>query len=130
MEFIHLTFGDRVALNNVINLHGVNYRSAVAILSKCDLFLGTESGLHHAAAATSVKGVVIFGGWNSPKITGYDLHDNIYIDSEESPCGFKITCKHCQRCMELITPKLIIERILKSLNLWLLSKQNILLTKL
>ena len=46
-----------------------------------------------------------------------DNKDNIYIDSEESPCGSKITCKHCQRCMELITPKLIIERILKSLNL-------------
>ena len=114
-EFIHLTYGDRIPLKNTINIHGVNYRSSVAILSKSDLFLGTEGGLHHAAAATEIKSIVIFGGHISPKITGYNFHENIYIDMEGSPCGSKLTCDHCLKCMELITPEIIITKIIKLL---------------
>jgi len=109
--FVQTTYEDKKRLENCINLDGVNFRSAVALLSMCDFFIGTEGGMHHAAAATLRKGVVIFGGFITPKITGYDSHNNIYIDINGSPCGSKLHCKHCEECMKLITPDLICKKI-------------------
>ena len=52
--------------------------------------------MHHAAAATDKNAVVIFGGHISPNITGYDIHTNIYVDINKSPCGEKNICTHCK----------------------------------
>lgn len=112
-EFIQITYGNNRLLEGCINIHDLNFRSSVAILSKCDLFLGTEGGMHHAAAATKKKGVVIFGGHISPKITGYDSHNNIYVDLKESPCGSKNICNHCKKCMDTISGEMIIKEIKK-----------------
>ena len=109
--FLHLTYGDLVPIKNCINIHGLNFRSSVAILSKCDLFIGTEGGMHHAAAATSRKGVVIFGGHISPQTTGYDFHKNLYADIEGSPCGNKNICDHCKKSMEIISKDNVINEI-------------------
>ena len=109
--FLHVTFGNKKPLQNTINLHGVNFRSTVSILSNCDFFIGCEGGMHHAAAATLTNALIIFGGFISPKITGYDFHTNIYIDIEGSPCGSKLKCKHCEKCMEMITPDYVCEKI-------------------
>ena len=83
-------------------------------MSFCDLFIGTEGGMHHAAAATSRKAVVIFGGHISPKITGYDFHTNLYVDIEGSPCGNKNICNHCKKCMDSISSEMMIKEIKKS----------------
>ena len=65
----------------------------------CDLFVGTEGGMHHAAAATNRDALVIFGGHISPKITGYENHKNLYVNLDMSPCGEKNKCKHREECM-------------------------------
>ncbi len=101
--FFQSSFGKNKILQNVINLHNVNFRKSCALLSNADLFIGIEGGMHHAAAALNKKAVVIFGGFIHPSITGYDFHKNLYIDNERSPCGLKDECDHCQKCMELIT---------------------------
>tara|TARA_Y100001970_G_scaffold283604_1_gene399187 strand:- start:8665 stop:9474 length:810 start_codon:yes stop_codon:yes gene_type:complete len=113
--FLHITHGDLAPLRDCINIHGLSFRPSVAILSKCDLFIGTEGGMHHAAAATSRKAVVIFGGHISPKITGYDFHKNLYVDIEGSPCGKKNICDHCKKCMQLISFTKVIKEIEETL---------------
>ena len=115
-EFIQITYGNNKPIEGCINVHGLNFRSSVAILSMCDLFVGTEGGMHHAAAATNREALVIFGGHISPKITGYDYHSNLYIDLDNSPCGIKNVCKHCEECMDLITIEMVIEGIKEILN--------------
>jgi len=114
-EFLQITYGDNKPIEGCINIHGLNFRSSVAILSKCDLFIGTEGGMHHAAAATNRSAVVIFGGHISPNITGYDFHKNLYVNLKESPCGYKNFCKHCEECMKLISTDTMIENINKQL---------------
>ena len=84
-------------------------------MSFCDCFLGWEGGFSHAAAALNKKAVVLFGGWIHPRTTGYDLHSNIYIDIEGSPCGMRDSCKHCEECRNLITTKEVISRLNKIL---------------
>ena len=79
----------------------------------CDLFIGFEGGMHHAAAATDRKAVVIFGGHISPDITGYNFHKNLYVNDPQSPCGKKMPCDHCRKCLDKITHKIVIEEIKK-----------------
>lgn len=79
------------------------FRQAAAVLAEADAYLGTEGGLHHAAAAVGLPGVVIFGGFISPWTTGYLSHINLYAPHPLSPCGQRIDCAHCRECMESIT---------------------------
>ena len=112
-EFIQITYGDRKPIKGCINVNGLNFRCSAAVLSMCDLFVGPEGGMHHAAAATDRKAVVIFGGHISPNITGYNFHKNLYVNDTQSPCGNKMPCDHCKKCLEEITPKIVIEEIKK-----------------
>ena len=84
--------------------YGCEFRVACAIMKYCDIYLGPEGGFAHAAAALSKPAVVIFGGWITPKVTGYEFHENLYVDIEGSPCGIRDReCDHCKKCMDLIT---------------------------
>jgi glycosyl transferase family 9 (putative heptosyltransferase) len=69
-----------------------SFRHAMAALSKVSLYIGPEGGLHHAAAALGIPGVVIFGGWVPPQVTGYDTHTNI---AHGKACGTLTPCPHC-----------------------------------
>jgi ADP-heptose:LPS heptosyltransferase len=91
---------------------GFDFRTACAVLKNCDLFLGNEGGFGHVSAAVNTKAVIYFGGWISPKSTGYDIHENIYYDDLESPCGAKsYLCKHCEKARKEITVDYVEERV-------------------
>ena len=109
--FIQTSYDKRKSLKNVINIHGINFRYACALMKITDLFIGTEGGMHHAAAALNKKAVVIFGGHISPDITGYSFHKNLYIADEFSPCGNKLKCKHCEECLNKIKKEQFIKEI-------------------
>jgi len=109
--FIQTTYNKMKSLKNVINIDGINFRYACALMKITDLFIGTEGGMHHAAAALNKKGVVIFGGHISPDITGYSFHKNLYIADEFSPCGNKLKCKHCEECLDKIKIEQFINEI-------------------
>ncbi len=80
------------------------FRNALAILSKAKLFVGTDGGLHHAAAALGIPSVVIWTGFSSPRHLGYDTHRNIHDGSE--PCGtFNSVCKHCLLVTKVLLKK-------------------------
>ena len=86
-------------------------------MSKTHLFVGAHGGLSHAAAALNLKAVVIFGGFIDPKILGYKIHKNIYINNKLSPCGSKYKCDHCKKCMNDIKINNVIYEIKKILSL-------------
>lgn len=76
-------------------------RDAYSILANASLYVGSEGGLHHAAAALGVPGVVIFGGFIPPQVTGYDFHIN--LTGGAKACGSLHNCLHCIEAMERIT---------------------------
>lgn len=87
------------------------FREALLILSRAKLFVGTDGGLHHAAAALNIPAVVIWTGFTSPKHLGYDNHINIHDGGE--PCGtYKGVCQHCLDISHSIT----VERVLDAIN--------------
>ena len=97
-------------LSNAYIIRTESAREAFAILSLAELFVSGEGGMHHAAAALNIPGVVIFGGFISPDSTGYDCHVNISSGGE--PCGtlYK-SCPHCRDAMNDITPDMVMKAI-------------------
>jgi ADP-heptose:LPS heptosyltransferase len=78
------------------------FRHAMAVLSVCRLFVGGEGGLHHAAAAVGVPAVVLFGGFISPEVTGYQQHENLFTGLGLG-CGARVDCVHCRSAMQRIS---------------------------
>jgi hypothetical protein len=95
-------------LNNVNYIRTNSPREMAAILSMAKGFLSPEGGLHHTAAALNIKGSVIFGGFISPMVTGYDLHNNFY---NGFGCGMRVKCNHCQSIMRSILPDIVAKSI-------------------
>jgi len=87
------------------------FRDALKVLSKAKLFVGTDGGLHHAAAVLGIPSVVIWTGFTSPRHLGYDTHTNIHDGSE--PCGtYDSVCQHCLLKSKAIT----LEQVLDAIN--------------
>lgn len=85
------------------------FRDACALLAKASLFVGTDGGLHHAAAALGIPAVVVWGGFISPKILGYDTHINLHTGTHS--CGIRKDCKHCSDALNKITVEMVINAI-------------------
>lgn len=91
-----------------------NMRLACAVLGRARAAVLPEGGLHHSAAALKVPSVVIFGGFISPKQTGYAKQTNLFTGGE--PCGMRTPCKHCADAMAKITPAMVFEKTMELLN--------------
>lgn len=93
-----------------------NFRISCAVINEVNLYVGPEGGFGHAAAALNKKAVIYFGGWIHPKITGYNFHNNIYVDINGSPCGsMTYLCEHCNESRNRITPEFFFKEIKKEL---------------
>jgi len=85
------------------------FRMAAAVLRNARGAVLHEGGLHHAAAAVGTRAVVLYGGYISPRQTGYNLHTNLFTGGE--PCGRRFPCAHCAQAMAKITPEMVLEEI-------------------
>lgn len=77
------------------------FRQAMAILSVCRVFVGTEGALHHAAAALSVPAVVLWSHFIAPQFTGYPTQIN--LRHADGWCGSRQPCAECAESMRKIT---------------------------
>lgn len=75
------------------------FRRACGILSHAMFYAGHEGGMHHAAAALKIPGVVVMGGFPSEQALGYPIHTNLGGDG----CGALFKCEHCRQAMDAIT---------------------------
>lgn len=92
--------GTRV-LDGVRFIETADFRMACAVLRYSMAFVGTEGGLHHAAAALGVQAVVLFSEFISPDITGYPMHRN--LRRAGPACGARQPCPTCAESMRAIT---------------------------
>jgi heptosyltransferase II len=87
---------------NVFIISAISIRQAMAILSRCDLFLGNNSGPLHIAAALGLPTVSTIGPTVTPLWLPYgNRHTVLRKDVDCSPCNNAVCKDH--RCMELIT---------------------------
>ena len=105
---------DTFVLPKVERIVTPSMRLACAVLARAKFAVLPEGGLHHAAAALGVPSAVIFGGYISPKQTGYSCQTNLFTAQE--PCGMRIACKHCRTAMEKIEPAQVAEIVMGKIN--------------
>lgn len=94
-------------LEDVDAIETPTFRHALAVLGLTQLYAGPEGGLMHGAAAMGVPGaVVLYGGFNSPRSTGYPQFENIAVGE---PCGSIAACDHCRAAMASISVGRVLE---------------------
>ena len=76
------------------------FREAMAVLSVCRAYVGSEGALHHVAAAFDVPAVVLWSEFVHPKFTGYASQRN--LRHAEGYCGSRLPCAGCKASMEAI----------------------------
>lgn len=98
-------------LDGVQQVETRSFRDACALLSRASLFVGTDGGLHHAAAALGIPAVVVWGGLAPPSVLGYETHTNLH--SGASACGLYGACEHCRKALSRITVEMVVDAIEK-----------------
>jgi hypothetical protein len=88
-------------LDGAADLRGkTDFRAACAVLARARLFLGTESGLMHAARAVGADATIVWGGVTLPEFAAYpDVHDVICRRVTCAPCGNQGWCDNGRICM-------------------------------
>jgi ADP-heptose:LPS heptosyltransferase len=89
------------------------FRDVISVLARSSLYIGPEGGMHHAAAAVGIPGVIIFGGFIPPAVTGYDGHTNLTGGAQA--CGSIKPCKHCSEALRKITTDQVVHEALRML---------------
>lgn len=110
LELVQLGPSGTRQLQGVALIETRDFRHGCAVLARAQAFVGHEGGLHHAAAALGVPGVVIFGGFTPVELTGYAIHRNLGVGMREA-CGMRLPCKHCAREMAAIAPARVLEEL-------------------
>jgi len=122
-KFVIIQLGNQneLHLDKVVRFAGqLDLRESIAVLEKCNLFIGGVSFLMHAAAAVGVKSVIIYGGRETPNNSGYKQNKNLYEKMSCGPCWIHQEdgefCIKKNECMKNITPNLVYTNVLKLLS--------------
>jgi ADP-heptose:LPS heptosyltransferase len=87
-----------------VQYEAAGFRDACGLVAACSVYVRSESGLCHAAAALGASQVTLFGGCMDPEVMGYYDGQTVIADTgPESPCGRWLSCAHCRACMDRIT---------------------------
>lgn len=100
-------------LVRIEQIHPLDFRDACTILAGARLFIGTEGGLAHAAAALRIPAVILWGGCISAAALGYPDHVNLVDDQPETPCGALAPCLHCGEAWMRLEPAAVADAVLQ-----------------
>lgn len=80
------------------------FREACGLAAAAEVYVRSESGMCHAAAALGVRQVTLFGGCMDPDVmAGYPGQTVLADRGPGSPCGRWKPCPHCVAAMGRIT---------------------------
>jgi ADP-heptose:LPS heptosyltransferase len=80
------------------------FREACGLVASAAVYVRSESGMCHAAAALGTRQVTLFGGCMDPEVMGYYPRQTVLADTGEgSPCGRWLPCDHCAAAMDRLT---------------------------
>ncbi len=113
VRVVQLGLADARPLAGTIDLRGrTDFRAACAVVERARLFLGTESGLMHAARAVGTDATIVWGGVTSPEFAAYpDFHDVVCRRVACAPCGNQGWCDNGHICMLNIPVEEVVGRV-------------------
>lgn len=98
------------------DLRGLSLRKSAAVLAGAELFVGLVGFLMHLARAVATPAVIIYGGREKPWQSGYAEYENLVSDVPCSPCWRYDNCESQKKCMEIIYPEIVIEKVIQILS--------------
>jgi hypothetical protein len=112
-QFVQIGLAKTGVVDGAVNLTSkTSFRQAAMVIARSSLFLGTESGLMHAAAAVDARSIILWGGVTRPEFAGYpDKHEIICRYVTCSPCGNLGHCDFNHKCMRQITVDDVLDRV-------------------
>lgn len=103
---------------DVTLIAGYSLQEVALLISKCDLFINTDSGLGHIASCLNIETFTIFGPAKSYKTKPYSLKAHIIkLDLPCQPCyGKQIEFCSGLECLVDLTPKYVFDQIVNIRN--------------
>lgn len=103
LTFVQHTHADSVPVKGAHQVPAT-WREACGLIASAQVYVRSESGLCHAAAALGIKQVTLFGGcMDADVMGGYPGQTCLVDDGPDSPCGTWKPCDHCAQAMDKIT---------------------------
>jgi hypothetical protein len=91
------------AIQGSVNLIQLGQKTA-AIMASSVLFIGQVGFMMHLARAVDCRGVIVYGGRETPGISGYIANENVVGLTFCSPCWQRNKCDFGRECMRMIQP--------------------------
>lgn len=102
-KFVQIGSANDPRLRGVEDLCGkTSLRESAAILHQSQLFVGLVGFLMHLARAVDCPAVIIYGGRETPDLTGYPCNLNITRNAPCAPCWQRNRCAFDRRCTDAI----------------------------
>lgn len=93
-----------------------SFREACGLVASADVYVRSESGMCHAAAALGAWQVTLFGGCMDVEVMGrYPRQACVVETGPDTPCGSWMPCIHCAAAMDQITVDVVHATLLGSL---------------
>lgn len=113
---VQVGLADDPPLLNALDLRGkLSLRQTAAILATSQLFIGQVGFLMHLARAVDCRAVIVFGGREHPRQSGYVANTNLYTDIACAPCWLWDGCPIQRECMRQISSDMVIDAAMSQL---------------
>ncbi len=115
-QFIQIGSTESPRLESTLDLRGkTSLRESAALLSQSRLFIGQVGFPMHLSRAVDCRAVILFGGRETPALTGYVANENLYTPLPCSPCWQRNKCDFERACMKQITVDAVLAAVEKQL---------------
>jgi ADP-heptose:LPS heptosyltransferase len=105
VRWIQLGLAEDPPILGALDLRGrTTLRESAAILANSTIFLGEAGFLMHAARAVDTRAVIVYGGREDPRVSGYCANENVVGRTICSPCWQRTRCDFGHECMRIIEP--------------------------
>jgi hypothetical protein len=104
-------------IQGALDLRGkTTLRESAAILASSHVFLGQVGFLMHLARAMDCRSVIVYGGRETPLVSGYRVNENIVGRTPCSPCWQRSKCDYGHECMRMIEPAEVVAAVRRQLD--------------
>jgi hypothetical protein len=100
LKFVQLGSAGDPPLRGVVDRRGAtSLRETAAILSEARAFIGLVGFLMHLSRAVDCPAVIIYGGRETPALTGYPCNVNLTSQPSCAPCWQRSRCEFERVCL-------------------------------
>ena len=103
-------------IRGALDLRGkATLRESAAILASSRVFIGQVGFLMHLSRAVECRSVIVYGGRETPLVSGYGANENIVGPTACAPCWQRNRCDYGHECMTMIEPDAVLAAVHRQL---------------